>query len=160
MIVLLMGVAGAGKTAVGRALAARLGFEFADADDYHSPANVARMRSGVPLTDEDRAPWLESLRTLILSWIQLGQSGVLGCSALKESYRQRLMVGPEVRLVYLKASRTVLKERLHARRHHYMRESMLDSQLATLEEPAGAIVVNADAAVDQVVAEIQLALTQ
>lgn len=155
-----MGVAGAGKTAVGRVLATRMGFEFADADDYHSSASVAKMRSGVPLTDEDRAPWLESLRALLAKWVERGQNGVLGCSALKESYRQRLLIAPEVRLVYLKASRPVLAERLHARRDHYMRESMLDSQLAALEEPAEAIVVDADAPVETIVAEIQTALAR
>lgn len=158
MIVLLMGVAGSGKTTVGMALAAEMGFEFADADDYHPATNIEKMRSGVPLTDEDRAPWLESLRGLILKWMAERKSGVLACSALKQAYRERLVVGPEVRVVYLKASRSVLQERLYARREHYMRESMLASQLEALEEPREAIVVDADAGVAEIVSRIQAAV--
>ncbi|HUM06565.1 MAG TPA: gluconokinase [Terriglobales bacterium] len=154
MIILIMGVAGSGKTTVGEALAAQLGWEFADADDYHPAANVAKMASGIPLTDEDRAPWLDRLRELILSWITANKNGVLACSALKQAYRDRLEMGPEVRVVYLKGARELFRERLLARHGHYMRESMLNSQLATLEEPSDAIVVEADAAVERIVADI------
>ena len=159
MIILLMGVAGSGKTTVGTALATRMGFEFADADDYHPATNIEKMRSGIPLTDADRAPWLESLRALILKWIAEGKSGVLACSGLKQAYRERLVVGPEVRVVYLKTSLGVLHARLHARRGHYMRESMLLSQLETLEEPSDAIVVDADVGVGDIVQEIETGLT-
>ena len=155
MILLLMGVAGSGKTTVGTALASHLGWEFADADDYHSAANVEKMASGIPLTDEDRAPWLEALRTLIVSWVESGNNAVLACSALKQAYRDTLVVGPEVVVVYLKASRAVLEERLLSRHEHYMHASMLDSQLTTLEEPSDAIVVNADDGVEEIVEEIQ-----
>jgi len=154
LIILIMGVAGSGKTTVGEALAAQLGWEFADADDYHPAANVAKMASGIPLTDEDRVSWLDRLRELILSWITANKNGVLACSALKQAYRDRLEMGPEVRVVYLKGARELFRERLLARHGHYMRESMLNSQLATLEEPSDAIVVEADAAVERIVADI------
>ena len=160
MIVLLMGVSGAGKTTVGTVLAAQLGWEFADADDYHSAANVEKMRNGIPLTDADREPWLESLRSLIVAWIAAGKSGVLACSALKQAYRDRLMVGASVRVVYLKADRELLRERLLLRRGHYMKEGMLESQIATLEEPADAIVLDARLSVTDTVREIRARVTK
>jgi gluconokinase len=155
LVVLLMGVSGAGKTTVGKLLASQLGWEFADGDDYHSAANVEKMRSGIPLTDEDRAPWLESLRALIVGWIDSKRNGVLACSALKRAYRDRLVVSPEVRVVYLKADRQVLRERLLGRHDHYMREPMLESQIATLEEPSDALVADADRSAGEIVAEIK-----
>ena len=160
MIVLLMGVSGAGKTTVGTVLAAQLGWEFADADDYHPAANVEKMRNGIPLTDADREPWLESLRSLIVAWIAAGKSGVLACSALKQAYRDRLMVGASVRVVYLKADRELLRERLLLRRGHYMKEGMLESQIATLEEPADAIVLDARLSVTDTVREIRARVTK
>lgn len=102
MLVLIMGVAGAGKTTVGRALAESLHWRFADADDYHSASNVAKMRAGIPLADADRAPWLQSLRGAIVGWIAAGENVVLACSALKAAYRDTLLAGPEVKLVYLR----------------------------------------------------------
>ena len=155
MIVLLMGVSGAGKTTVGTMLASQLGWEFADADDYHPAANVEKMRNGIPLTDADREPWLESLRSLMVTWIAAGKSAVLACSALKQAYRDRLTVGA-VRVVYLKADRELLRERLLLRRGHYMKEGMLESQIATLEEPADAIVLDAGSPVEDIVRAIQL----
>jgi gluconokinase len=149
-----MGVAGAGKTTIGQLLAAQLHWLFADADDYHSPANVAKMRVGIPLTDEEREPWLEALRTLISGWIASGQNAVLACSALRHSYRERLRVGTETQFVYLKVSPEILRERLHARHGHYMTENMLASQLATLEEPQRAIVVNGDNTPAEIASEI------
>jgi gluconokinase len=154
VVIVLMGVAGAGKTTIGQLLAAQLHWLFADADDYHSPANVAKMRVGIPLTDEEREPWLEALRTLISGWIASGQNAVLACSALRHSYRERLRVGTETQFVYLKVSPEILRERLHARHGHYMTENMLASQLATLEEPQRAIVVNGDNTPAEIASEI------
>jgi gluconokinase len=156
VVVLLMGVSGAGKTTVGKLLASDLGWQFADADDYHSAANVEKMRNGTPLTDADRGPWLDGLRALIVEWIAAGENGVLACSALKKEYRDRLVVGPEVRVVYLKGDRELLRERLLLRRAHYMKEGMLESQIATLEEPDDAIVVDARMMPEEIVREIRL----
>ena len=160
MIVLLMGVSGAGKTTVGTMLASQLGWEFADADDYHPAANVEKMRNGIPLTDADREPWLESLRSLMVAWMAEGKSAVLACSALKQEYRDRLMVGASVRVVYLKADRELLRERLLLRRGHYMKEGMLESQIATLEEPADAIVLDARSSVEEIVRAIRRRVTE
>jgi gluconokinase len=144
LVIVIMGVAGSGKTTVGTQLAAQLGWRFADGDDYHSAASVQKMRTGVPLKDADRGPWLDELRSLMIGWIAEGKSGVLACSALKQVYRERLRVNDGVRFVYLRVRRDVLSQRLLERHDHYMKESMLDSQLKTLEEPVDAIVVNAD----------------
>jgi gluconokinase len=141
-------------------LASQLGWEFADADDYHPAANVEKMRNGIPLTDADREPWLESLRSLIAAWMAAGKSAVLACSALKQAYRDRLLVGESVRVVYLKADRELLRERLLLRRGHYMKEGMLESQIATLEEPADAIVLDARSPVEDVVREIRVRVTK
>lgn len=143
MILLLMGVAGAGKTAIGRALAGQLHWRFADADSYHSPANVAKMRTGIPLTDEDRGPWLQSLRSAIVGWLAAGENVVLACSALKVSYRDILVVGSEVKLVYLRASEELVRARLAERRGHYMNPLLVKSQFETLAEPQDAFTVDA-----------------
>ena len=158
MVILLMGVSGAGKTTIGKLLASELGWEFADGDDYHSPENVEKMRNGIPLTDADRAPWLETLHTLIAGWIGSGKSAVLACSALKRAYRESLQVAPEVRILYLKGTPQLLQQRLRSRRGHYMTERMLASQLAALEEPEGAVVVNVDRSPIEIVAEIRAKL--
>ena len=162
MILLLMGVAGAGKTTVGKLLAAQLGWEFADADDYHSAANVEKMRHGIPLTDSDRAPWLEALRALISNWLTAHKNAVLACSALKQSYRDILRVSPEVRIVYLRVSAEVLHQRLRERHGHFMTEAMLQSQLADLEEPKDAVVIDGDATPATIVSELlaKLGLTK
>jgi len=160
VVVLLMGVSGAGKSTVGKLLASELGWEFADADDFHQAANVEKMRNGIPLTDTDRGPWLESLRAVIADWIEAGKNGVLACSALKKAYRDMLVVGSEVRVVYLKADREVLRERLLGRHGHYMKEGLLESQIATLEEPTGVIVVNGDEPPEDVAREIRVRLAK
>jgi gluconokinase len=138
MVIILFGVSGAGKTTVGRLLASELGWHFYDADDFHPAANIEKMRAMIPLSDADRAPWLEKLRALIDNCIQGETNAVLACSALKEAYRRFLTVDPDqVKLVYLKADYALLKERLQNRRGHFMNPELLNSQLATLEEPQG-----------------------
>lgn len=163
MVILMMGVSGAGKTTIGQLLASALGWNFVDADDYHPADNVEKMRNGTPLTDADRAPWLETLRTLIANWIAAGKNTVLACSALKQSYRQALQVGPEVeveiKIVYLKSTPEILRQRLRARRGHFMTERMLASQLAALEAPEDAVTVDADRPPAEVVTEIRARLT-
>jgi gluconokinase len=142
MIVIVMGVTGAGKTTVGRALSSLTGWPFAEGDDYHSEVNKQKMHAGIPLDDEDRKPWLESLHQLLLGWFRSGSSGILACSALKQSYRDMLVEGmpPNAyRFVLLEAPRAVLEERLHQRAGHYMNPALLDSQIATLETPGDAI---------------------
>lgn len=155
MILLIMGVTAAGKTTVGRALAEQLHWRFADADDYHSAANIAKMRAGIPLTDEDRAPWLQSLRTAILQWIAAGENAVLACSALKASYRDILLVSPEVKLVYLRITEQLAAARLARRRGHYMNPMLLRSQFQTLEEPHDALISDAGRSTEQLVADIR-----
>jgi gluconokinase len=154
VVILLMGVSGSGKTTVGRLLALQLGWEFADGDDYHPAANVEKMRNGIPLTDADRAPWLETLRALIAGWIAARKNAVLACSALKGVYRESLQIGPEVQVVYLRGTPQLLRQRLRTRVGHFMTERMLESQLAALEEPEDAVVVDVDWAPARIVAEI------
>ena len=157
MIILLMGPAGSGKTAVGKLLAAQLSWEFADGDDFHPPTNVAKMAGGVPLTDDDRLPWLQSIRDAMLEWQAQGKSVVVACSALKRSYRELLGINPnakDVKLVYLKGSYDLLLERLHSRKGHYMKEQMLLSQLADLEEPTDALIIDVSKSPEQIVSEI------
>ena len=136
MVIVLMGPAGAGKTTVGTALAGQLGWTFVDADDYHSPENLAKLKAGVALTDSDRGPWLEQLRSLIARALDRREPMVLACSALTATYRVRLTdrLHP-VRFVYLKTPSDVLAARLACRRGHVAGPAILESQLATLQEP-------------------------
>lgn len=142
MIVIVMGVVGAGKTTVGRLLAQQLGWDFADADDFHPRCNVEKMSRGIPLTDADRFPWLETLRQNINRWIAAQKNVVLACSALKRTYRQMLAVGPEVRFIYLKGNVVLIAERLQQRHGHFTGQSILASQMTDLEEPEDAIIVD------------------
>jgi gluconokinase len=158
VVIILMGVSGAGKTTVGQLLAQQLQWEFADADGYHSATNIEKMRSCIPLTDADRAPWLETLRNLIATWTTAGKNAVLACSALKRAYREELRIAPEVQFAYLKATPRLLHQRLHARHGHYMTEQMLESQLATLEEPEYAMAIDVARAPAEIVKEIQASL--
>lgn len=155
MIVIVMGVVGAGKTTVGRLLADQLGWRFADADDFHSPANKEKIRQGIPLTDHDRHPWLDRLHKEILQWIARGENAVLSCSALKRSYRQKLQAGPELRYVYLKGNAQLISERLRLRHGHFADEQILASQFADLEEPNDAVTVDIGPAPQEIVSEIR-----
>lgn len=136
-VLVVMGVSGSGKTSVARALDERLRWPFQEGDDLHPPANVEKMKSGHALTDEDRAPWLRAVAAWIEARRQAGEPGVITCSALRRSYRDAITGGhPGVRVVYLKADRDLIAERLSQRQHHYMPATLLESQLATLEEPS------------------------
>ncbi len=142
MILVLMGVTSSGKSTVGHLLSSATGWQFADGDDYHSPENKRKMHAGIPLTDEDRAPWLACLHDLLLDWDRQGRNGILACSALKEGYRKTISAGiRNLRFVLLEVPRDLLEQRLHARKDHFMNPDLLDSQLATLEIPADAIHV-------------------
>jgi gluconokinase len=152
MHVILMGVSGVGKTAVGQRLSAAMGLAFADADDFHPQNNVEKMRAGIALTDEDRRPWLDTLN----SYLRRQRAGcVMACSALKEQYRQRICGNlSNIHLVYLKADRDTIAQRMK-QRQHFMPPSLLDSQLATWEEPTDAkvLIVDATQPLDVVVAQ-------
>ena len=137
MIVIVAGVSGSGKTTVGALLAGRLDWRFADADDFHSAANVAKMRAGIPLTDTDRWPWLRAVAAWMDERIGQGEDAVIACSALKRSYRDLLLDGrPAARMVFLALDREVLARRLAARHGHFFPEQLLSSQLDALEPPA------------------------
>jgi len=158
MILIVMGVVGAGKSTVGKLLASQLGWDFADADDFHPTSNVKKIHSGIPLDDNDREPWLEQLRQAIVEWNYGKKSVVLACSALKRSYRSQLQVSPEVRFVYLKGSADLIATRLRLRHGHFAGESILSSQLADLEEPEDAITVDIHDNPEHIVTEIRQAL--
>jgi gluconokinase len=156
MIILIMGVAGSGKTTVGRQLATELGWPYHEADDFHSAANKAKMGRGEPLDDTDRAPWLAAIRAAMDACVADSRSAVFTCSALKENYRRVLTAGrPEVRLVFLTGDRALLEARLAARPGHYMKAGMLDSQLAILERPGDALTLEVNATPAALVADIR-----
>lgn len=161
-VIVLMGVAGVGKTTIGRMLGASLGWAFHDADDFHSRANVERMQRGIPLSDADRAPWLETLRRLVDGVVARGEQAVLACSALKAAYRAALVPADAprgtVRFVHLRAPIKVLRERLATRVGHFAPSSLLDSQLATLEEPIDALPLDSDRPPAEIVRDLRLAL--
>lgn len=150
-----MGVSGSGKTFVGRALAADLGWDFFDADDFHPPENITKMASGTPLTDTDREPWLAALRTLLLRIDGAATNAVLACSALRAKFRDNLRAGIDVRYVYLRAGRTLLTHRLDTRPGHFMKSDLLESQFAALEEPEDALVLDAGGEPSTLVARIR-----
>jgi gluconokinase len=159
IIIVVMGVTGAGKTAVGQRLAADLGWRFADADDFHSASSVEAMRRGIPLSDEDRGPWLARLAVAIREWLDHGDRVVLACSALRQVYRDALLLDPaRMRLVYLRVSRPVSARRVSGRSGHYMPAVLVDTQFAILEEPAEALTVDAGEPVDRVVSAIRAGL--
>jgi gluconokinase len=141
MIILVMGVTGSGKTTVGKMLASRLGWVFLDADNFHSAENVEKMRRGIPLSDADRGPWLAAIHAELVKCAGEKVDAVLACSALKESYRERLVAGVEMRIVYLKGTYGEIAARLQRRTGHFAGEGILAGQFADLEEPQGALVV-------------------
>src|SRR5579875_39498 len=147
MILIVMGVSGAGKSTVAQALVRATGWQFAEGDDYHSEANRRKMHSGIPLNDEDRAPWLAALHEVLLRWAERGEDGIMTCSALKQAYRDVLFKGlpkDSYRFVLLDVPRDELQKRLEHRAGHFMSPSLLDSQLATLETPQDALRIHAE----------------
>src|SRR5262245_62143997 len=141
MVIVIMGVAGSGKSTVGELLAGELHFRFLDGDSLHPPANVEKMTQGIPITDADRAPWLAGVHSPIVASFQRGEGLVIACSALKQRYRDTLEAGVAITWVYLKGSYELILEHLQRRQHHFMKPQMLASQFADLEEPADAIVI-------------------
>jgi gluconokinase len=169
VIVIIMGVCGCGKSTVGQALANQLGWPFFDADDFHPPANVAKMAKSIALTDEDRAPGLDGVAAGMRAVARKGQHAVLACSALKESYRQRIARGledpqaasegsSELRIVYLKGDAKTIEPRLALRSGHFMPASLLQSQFAALEEPENAMVIDIRQTTEAQAAQIAAAL--
>ena len=159
MIIILMGVSGSGKTTVGRLLADMLGWPFYDADDFHTEANILKMRSGTPLSDADRAPWLHALEHLISDLLSEDQSAVLACSALKAAYRERLKASSAsdpsaIRLVYLRISPALAERRSQQRPGHFMPQGLVPSQFETLEEPKDALLIEATLAPQKIAAAV------
>ncbi|MEJ0015283.1 MAG: gluconokinase [Acetobacteraceae bacterium] len=162
-IAVMMGVSGSGKTTVARGAAQRLGWRLVEGDDFHPPANVAKMHAGTPLTDDDRWPWLRAIAAEIDAMRARGESAVVACSALKRAYRD-ILIGerPDVVLVYLQGTQSLIGDRIAARKGHFMPPALLDSQFATLEEPGAderPIVVSVapapDAIIDDVVRQLE-----
>jgi gluconokinase len=162
MIIVLMGVSGSGKTTVGKILARELGWTFLDADDYHPPANIEKMRRGIPLNDEDRRPWLQTLRQRVDDACGRGENVVLACSALKHAYQEYLRhdVHGRIHYVHLRGSEALIRQRLAARKGHFMNPGLLHSQFETLEPPDDALPVDITSSPQVIAAEIrnQLAL--
>ena len=154
MIIVVMGPTGSGKTTIGSLLAQQLGWDFVDADQFHSAANKEKMHQGIPLTDADRAPWLAAIHQQIEQWLAEKRNVVLACSALKQSYRDLLWRGGDVKLVYLKGSYELIAQRLLNRHGHFADEHILAGQFADLEEPTDAITVDISAPPEKIVAEI------
>ena len=143
MIIVLMGVTGSGKSTVGKLLAGQLGWKFFEGDDFHSPANIEKLRRAEPLNDADRRPWLEAIREVIRAAIDRGENAVIACSALKESYRRMLQIREQVSFVYLKASIALIQDRLKNRTGHFMNPHLVQSQFDTLEAPEEALQIDA-----------------
>ncbi|MGB7414767.1 MAG: gluconokinase [Thermosynechococcaceae cyanobacterium] len=155
MIILLMGVSGAGKTSIGQRLATELAWDFYDADDFHPPANIEKMRQGIALQDVDRVPWLKILGHEVAQWLLADRNVVLACSALKAGYRDQLYLDHQaVQLVYLHGTPDLLHQRLQQRHHHFMSSSLLQSQLDSLEEPTEGIQIEIDQEPEAIIAQI------
>jgi gluconokinase len=156
VVVILTGAAGSGKTTVGQALAAALGWRFADGDDYHAPESVAKMHAGVPLSDAERGPWLASLHEVIATTLGRREHLVVACSALRDRYRRTLQGGlHRVRFVHLAADEPTLRQRLAERPGHFAGPALLASQLATLEPPDDALMIDATRTPEAIVGAIR-----
>jgi gluconokinase len=153
MVILVMGVTGAGKTTVGKLLAQRLGWQFLDADDFHPPANIEKMKHGIALNDADREPWLAAIHAALLDYAAKNQNAVLACSALKQKYRERLAAGLDMRICYLKGSFEEISSHIEHRTGHFAGEAILAGQFADLEEPDDAVVLDATAPPEENVSE-------
>lgn len=163
MIIIILGVSGAGKTTVGKLLARELSWHFLEADDFHPEANIEKMRSGHPLTDEDRWPWLERLRQQIERSLAVGEDAVLACSALKRAYRDRLRVSDEVKFVFLRGDYALVAKQLRSRRGHFMNSALLQSQFNDLEKPEpdeNALTIELGRTPEETVGEIRAKLNQ
>jgi gluconokinase len=158
MFIIVTGVAGAGKTTVGKLMAKDLGWRFYEGDDFHPAANVEKMRRGEPLTDEDRRPWLDALRAVIQAALKNGENGILTCSALKRCYRARLRVSEQVIFAHLAATPDVIQRRLEHRQGHFMNPSLIESQFATLETPQSALSLDASLPPAVLVQQVRQAL--
>ncbi len=160
MIIILMGVSGSGKTTIGKRLAAALGWGFHDGDAFHPPANIAKMQSGLPLDDHDRAAWLAAMRALIENSLRAQQSVVLACSALKQIYRERLQADPrDVQFVFLKGDFELIAQRMQSRKGHFMPPHLLRSQFEALEEPQNVLTLDVALPPKKIVAQIKKALS-
>lgn len=150
MVILVMGTTGAGKTTVGKLIAQRLRWTFLDADDFHPPANIEKMKQGIPLTDADRAPWLANIHSRLLQLSEEGRNAVLACSALKQTYRDTLSAGLDFRIVYLRGTYEEMRKHILARRGHFAGESILAGQFADLEEPTDALTLDVAGTPDEI----------
>jgi len=155
MMIILMGVSGSGKSVIGIELSKQLDWPFYDADDYHSEANKKKMHAGIPLTDEDRLPWLKTLSDMILQHVELEEHMILACSALKDTYRVMLSVHPSCQFVYLKGSFDLIKKRMENRKGHFFNPELLQSQFNDLEEPQDCLIVNIDDSIEGIVKTIR-----
>jgi gluconokinase len=154
MVILLMGTTGAGKTTVGKLLASRLRWTFLDADDFHPPANIEKMKHGIPLTDADRFPWLEKIHAELLRFAKSREDVVLACSALKQSYRDQLSVELDIRIVYLRGTYEVMRRHIESRHGHFAGEAILAGQFADLEEPKNALILDVSHFPEEQVAQL------
>jgi gluconokinase len=153
MVILVMGTTGAGKTTIGQLLAARIGWKFLDADDFHPLANIEKMKHGIPLIDADRLPWLDRIHDELVRLSREKKNAVLACSALKQSYRDRLSAGLDFQTVYLRGTYDEMRRHIEARHGHFAGEAILAGQFADLEEPTDALVLDVDHTPEQLVSE-------